>query len=177
MGPVEMICTRFLGATLLFFPFRTAGIPTCDETNGETMACSEVEMILLQMDYSKAPKIRAAVQSFLEQLRSPTASTDLEWSTLRTFPPLKEQTDSHCANIGRKFPALVSRNKSVLDAYRQGTEVLRSYTKLIALGVDFLSCEELNTEHVRIRFLLNCLLCSSVTGPGTMLAMWLQIIL
>lgn len=56
-------------------------------------------------------------QFFQEQLRSKT-STALQWSTLRHFAPRWQHLDSECANIGRRFPALVSRNLSVLETYR-----------------------------------------------------------
>eukprot|EP00438_Fugacium_kawagutii_P008504 Skav210956 [mRNA] locus=scaffold713:351568:353004:+ [translate_table: standard] len=63
------------------------------------------------------------LQFFQEQLRpakqwSPSNSTALQWSTLRHFAPQYQELDSECANIGRRFPALVSRNLSVLETYR-----------------------------------------------------------
>ncbi|CAK9065426.1 unnamed protein product [Durusdinium trenchii] len=63
--------------------------------------------------------VSQTLQFFQEQLRSTVLSTALQWSTLRHFPPRWQRgLDSKCANIGRRFPALVSQNLSVLEAYR-----------------------------------------------------------
>lgn len=62
----------------------------------------------------------AHLQNFLEQLKATRKSKALQWSMLRRFPPVSSRrVDAQCNNIGRRFPILVSRNQSILDAYRK----------------------------------------------------------
>eukprot|EP00435_Cladocopium_sp_Y103_P070798 s321_g36.t1 len=85
---------------------------------GGTSACGdEHDMTLLQLHTD----IRNIVEDkqFLEVVRPTNSSQPLRWSTLRRFPPRGRDMDSHCATIGRQFPPIVSRNQSVLDAYRK----------------------------------------------------------
>lgn len=81
----------------------------------------ESQILFLQRSNTSStrhfPRWSQALQFFQEQLRSNT-STALLWSTLRQFPPRWQELDSKCANIGRRFPTLVSQNLSVLEAYR-----------------------------------------------------------
>eukprot|EP00913_Durusdinium_trenchii_P002653 g2456.t1 len=61
---------------------------------------------------------RFQAPQFFNQLRSRVNVTPLRWRVLRHFELLQTQPDPDCSNVGVRFPHLVSRNKSVLDAFK-----------------------------------------------------------
>ncbi|CAE7812682.1 unnamed protein product [Symbiodinium sp. CCMP2592] len=104
----------------------------CVDHEAESVGCSEVNFIqsaraLFRNPEPAAEEQKAHFESFREAMmrasRNRKELKELRWRFLRTFPAIpmereqQENPNPGCSNIGTRFPTLVSRNQSLLDAY------------------------------------------------------------
>jgi len=104
----------------------------CVDHEAESVGCSEVNLIQSARSLFRNPEPAtqeqaAHLESFRETMmrasRNRKELKELRWRVLRSFPAipmereLQENPNRGCSNIGTRFPTLVSRNQSLLDAY------------------------------------------------------------
>ncbi|CAE7197616.1 unnamed protein product [Symbiodinium natans] len=95
---------------------------TADDAEAESARCAEVAFIQSARSLFHNLELaeqKARFQSFMTMLSTASTSSlkELKWQVLRTFPAVEVQANPACSNIGGRFPTLVSRNQSLLDAY------------------------------------------------------------
>ncbi|CAE6919200.1 unnamed protein product [Symbiodinium sp. CCMP2456] len=105
----------------------------CGDHETESVGCMEVELIQSARSLFRNPEPateeqNAHFESFREAMMKASQGTkelkELRWRVLRSFPAIpmerelqEKKPNPGCSYIGKRFPTLVSRNQSLLDAY------------------------------------------------------------
>jgi len=126
LGPVlELLAAVVLAVTAA----------ACVDHEAESVGCVEVALIQSARSLFRNPEPATEEQkvhfeSFREAMMKASRNTkelkELRWRVLRTFPAIpmerelqEKNPNPGCSNIGKRFPILVSRNQSLLDAYAE----------------------------------------------------------